>query len=136
MRNLLRILLACICTGVLGADIPAVRQTVRAVKVTVLSTMLADGAELGEWGFAALVEMDGHRLLFDTGEHTDVVLKNAKTLNIDLTTVPDVVLSHWHSDHTGGFLTLRRDVMKRAPNALARTHVGEGFFDSRVGVPP
>ncbi len=109
---------------------------VRALKVTVLSTMLADGDELGEWGFAALVEADGHRILFDTGEHSDVVLKNAQTLKIDLTSVPDVVLSHWHGDHVGGFLTLRRAVAGKTPSALACTHVGEGIFASRVGGPP
>jgi 7,8-dihydropterin-6-yl-methyl-4-(beta-D-ribofuranosyl)aminobenzene 5'-phosphate synthase len=138
MRTFILILVACFGAGasLAGAEIPAVRTTVQAVKITILSTMLADGDELGEWGFAALVEVDGHKILFDTGEHTDVVLKNAKTLNIDLTTVPDVVLSHWHSDHTGGFLTLRRDVMSKAPSALARTHVGDGFFLSRVGTPP
>ena len=138
MHLLIRILAAwCGAVSfVLGAEIPAVRQSVQSLKITVLSTMLADGDELGEWGFAALVEVDGHRILFDTGARTDVVLKNAKTLNLDLTTVPDVVLSHWHSDHTGGFLTLRRDVMTKAAVALARTHVGEGLFASRTGTPP
>jgi 7,8-dihydropterin-6-yl-methyl-4-(beta-D-ribofuranosyl)aminobenzene 5'-phosphate synthase len=132
-------MLAAWCTAatlVFSAEISAVRQSVQSLKVTVLSTMLADGDELGEWGFAALVEVDGHRILFDTGMHTDVLLKNARTLNVDLTTVEDLVLSHWHSDHTGGLLTLRSDVMKRAPSALSRAHVGEGFFLSRVGVPP
>src|SRR5687768_6909952 len=132
-------MLAAWCTAatlVSGAEIPAVRQTVQSLKVTVLSTMLADGDELGEWGFAALVEVDGHRILFDTGMHTDVVLKNARTLNVDLTTVQELVLSHWHSDHTGGLLTLRSDLMKRVPSALSRAHVGEGFFLPRVGVPP
>jgi len=114
----------------LGADGPTAR--VQALKITVLSTMLADGAELGEWGFAALVEADGHRILFDTGAHSDVVLKNCQTLKIDLTTVPDVVLSHWHSDHVGGFMTLRRSVLPAAPAALARTHVGEGIFYPRT----
>lgn len=114
----------------------AAEGKVRALKVTVLSTMLADGDELGEWGFAALVEADGRRILFDTGAHTDVVLKNARTMNIDLRTVTDVILSHWHSDHVGGFLTLRRDVAAKSASALARTHVGEGMFASRTGTPP
>lgn len=109
---------------------------VRTLKVTILSTMLAEGDELGEWGFAALVEADGRRLLFDTGAKTDVVLKNAKTLDVDLTSVADVVLSHWHSDHIGGFMTLRRAVMSNTPAALARTHVGEGIFLPRLGTPP
>jgi 7,8-dihydropterin-6-yl-methyl-4-(beta-D-ribofuranosyl)aminobenzene 5'-phosphate synthase len=109
---------------------------VRALKVTVLSTMLADGDELGEWGFAALVEIDGRRILFDTGAKTDVVAKNLRTLKLNLADVPDLILSHWHWDHVGGLMTLRREAMAKQTSALARTHVAEGFFDSRIGTPP
>jgi 7,8-dihydropterin-6-yl-methyl-4-(beta-D-ribofuranosyl)aminobenzene 5'-phosphate synthase len=109
---------------------------VHSLKITVLSTMLADGRELGEWGFSALVEADGHRILYDTGAHTNVVLLNAEALKFDLTTVPDVVLSHSHWDHVGGFMTLRQSVVGRAPGALARTHVGEGIFYPRSSFSP
>lgn len=109
---------------------------VQTLKITVLSTMLAEGDELGEWGFAALVEADGKRILFDTGAKSDVVLRNARSLKIDLGNVPDIVLSHWHGDHVGGFLPLRRDVLEKTPAALARTHVAEGIFASRMGMPP
>lgn len=105
---------------------------VSTLKITILSTMLADGDELGEWGFAALVEADGHRILFDTGAHSDLVLKNAQTLGIDLTTIPEVILSHHHSDHTGGLLTLRQAVMERSPTALARVYVAPGIFAPRT----
>jgi 7,8-dihydropterin-6-yl-methyl-4-(beta-D-ribofuranosyl)aminobenzene 5'-phosphate synthase len=81
---------------------------VKTLKVTVLSTMLADRG-LGEWGYSALVEVDGKKILFDTGANPDVVLKNAKSLGIDLSDVEDVVISHNHDDHTGGLLTLRRE---------------------------
>jgi 7,8-dihydropterin-6-yl-methyl-4-(beta-D-ribofuranosyl)aminobenzene 5'-phosphate synthase len=111
------------------ADTP--RPQVRELKITILSTMLADGRELGEWGFAALVEVDGRRILFDTGARDDLVLKNAQTLGIDLRDVSEVILSHNHWDHVGGLLTLRRSVLGEAPEALARTHVGEGIFLSR-----
>ncbi len=121
-----------------GAESAAPPQ-VKSLKITILSTMLADitpglpdGKTIGEWGFAALVEVDGHRLLFDTGAHTDVVLRNAQSLNIDLTTVPEVVLSHSHWDHTFGFLPLRRSVAAKAPRALARTYVGAGIFAARA----
>jgi len=121
----------------LGAELAAAEKgRVASLKITVLSTMLADGDELGEWGFAALVEADGHRILFDTGASPDVVLRNARSLNLDLTNVPDVVLSHWHSDHIGGFLPLRDSVRNRAPQALARTHVAEGMFYPRRSTPP
>lgn len=120
------------------AALPAAETPVRAkaVKVTVLSTMLADGSELGEWGFAALVEVDGRRILFDTGAKTDVVQRNLGTLRLDLGEVNDVVLSHWHWDHIGGFMPLRREYAAKRPGALGRTHVASGFFDSRTGVPP
>lgn len=108
---------------------------VKALKITILSTMVADngpgGSRLGEWGFSALVEADGHRILFDTGASHDVVLRNAATMQIDLSTVPDVVLSHSHWDHVTGFLPLRDSVKEKNPSALARTHVAEGSFMPR-----
>lgn len=120
-----------------AADAPApAAAKVRELKITILSTMLADGKALGEWGFAALVEVDGRKLLFDTGAHTDVVLKNAETLGLDLATVPEIVLSHHHWDHVGGLLTLRNAARAKAPAALARVHVGEGAFLSRLSVSP
>lgn len=119
-----------------AADTTAAAGKVRALKVTVLSTMLAEGDELGEWGFAALVEADGRRILFDTGAKPDVVSRNAQTMKVDLSVVSDVVLSHWHSDHVGGFLPLRREVMAKAPEALARAHVGAGIFLPRFAGPP
>ncbi|HUE05317.1 MAG TPA: MBL fold metallo-hydrolase [Bryobacteraceae bacterium] len=103
----------------------------RALDVRILSTMLADEG-FGEWGFAALVVADGHRILFDTGAHPDTVLRNARELHIDLSDVPDVILSHHHLDHTAGLLTLRREYSKSNPAALSRAHVGEGIFLSRT----
>ena len=66
---------------------------VKSLKVTILSTMLAEDG-IGEWGFAALVEADGHRSLFDTGRRPDTVLENARELGVDLTGIRDVILSH------------------------------------------
>jgi 7,8-dihydropterin-6-yl-methyl-4-(beta-D-ribofuranosyl)aminobenzene 5'-phosphate synthase len=104
----------------------------RSARIVVLSTMLAD-AGIGEWGFAALVEVDGKRLLFDTGARPETVLQNARELRVDLASVRDVILSHGHSDHTGGLMTLRRALSKSDPAALSRAHVGKGIFATRVG---
>ena len=61
MRRLLLIAALALLTPHLAWAAP-----VKALKITVLSTMLAhDG--VGEWGYAALVEVDGRRILFDTG---------------------------------------------------------------------
>lgn len=108
------------------------RPEVHALKVTILSTMLADDG-IGEWGFAALVEADGKKILFDTGARPNTVLENAKELKIDLSDVQDVILSHFHDDHTTGLMTLRRELAKSNPAALSRVHVGQGIFLERRG---
>jgi 7,8-dihydropterin-6-yl-methyl-4-(beta-D-ribofuranosyl)aminobenzene 5'-phosphate synthase len=94
--------------------------------------MLAENG-IGEWGFAALVEADGRRILFDTGARPETVLRNAEELGIDLASVEEVILSHNHRDHTGGLMTLRRELMKRNPRALVRAHVARGMFLRRPG---
>jgi 7,8-dihydropterin-6-yl-methyl-4-(beta-D-ribofuranosyl)aminobenzene 5'-phosphate synthase len=107
---------------------------VKTVKVTVLSTMLVGGAGnsgIGEWGFAAVLETDGRRILIDTGARAETVLKNVTEMKVDLSDITDVVLTHNHSDHTGGLLALRREFMKKNPGALSRVHVPQGIFLSR-----
>ena len=105
---------------------------IRALKITVLSTMLVgDIAGLGEWGFSALVEADGHRILLDTGAHPETVLQNARDLNVDLSDVNEAILTHNHWDHVGGLMPLRREMMKKNPAALSVAHVSRGIFYSR-----
>jgi 7,8-dihydropterin-6-yl-methyl-4-(beta-D-ribofuranosyl)aminobenzene 5'-phosphate synthase len=105
---------------------------IHALKVTLLSTMLVgEPTGIGEWGFSALVEADGHRILVDTGAHPQTVLQNARDLKIDLSGVQEVILTHNHDDHVGGLLTLRREMMKRNPAALSVVHVAKGIFYSR-----
>jgi len=113
------------------APCSALAGQVKTLKVTVLSTMLADQG-LGEWGYSALVEVDGRKFLFDTGANPDVVLKNARSLGITLSDVEDVVISHNHDDHTGGLITLRRELMKANPRAMSRAHVSANIFLPRL----
>jgi 7,8-dihydropterin-6-yl-methyl-4-(beta-D-ribofuranosyl)aminobenzene 5'-phosphate synthase len=59
-----------------------------------------------DWGFAALIEYDGKRILFDTGNHADTFERNVKSLKIDLQRLDAVVISHRHGDHTSGLTYL------------------------------
>ena len=115
-----------------GAATPREPHPVKTLKVTLLSTMLADAPkthdQVGEWGFAALLESDGHKILIDTGAQPETVRMNARSLHVDLCEVQDVVLTHHHSDHTTGLMTLRRDCMAKHPQALSRVHVATGIF--------
>jgi 7,8-dihydropterin-6-yl-methyl-4-(beta-D-ribofuranosyl)aminobenzene 5'-phosphate synthase len=106
-------------------------QPVRQLRITILSTMLADTLGKGEWGFSALVEADGHKMLFDAGTDSTIVLENAKAWGIDLSDVPVLILSHSHADHTGGWHVLRNAFRGQSPKAYATTYVGEGFFQAR-----
>ena len=54
------------------------------------------------WGFAALVEYGGKRILFDTGDDPDILANNAKARGVDLSKLDFAVLSHRHGDHMGG----------------------------------
>ena len=108
------------------------QHQIQRFKITILSTMLVgDTAGIGEWGFAALFNMDGHQMLVDTGAHTDTVIRNARDLHVDLSDVQEVILTHYHWDHVSGLLTLRRELMKDNPRALPIVHVSDGIFDSR-----
>jgi 7,8-dihydropterin-6-yl-methyl-4-(beta-D-ribofuranosyl)aminobenzene 5'-phosphate synthase len=104
---------------------------IRSLKVTLLSTMLVDSTTgLGEWGFSALIEADGHRVLLDTGAHPDIVLQNAHDLKINLSNVWEVI-THNHWDHVGGLMTLRKEMTKKNRSALSVVHVARGIFYSR-----
>ncbi|MFC1935459.1 MBL fold metallo-hydrolase [Chloroflexota bacterium] len=78
------------------------------IRITTLSENTANSGFLAEWGFSILVEVDGARILVDTGASFSAV-HNAQLLGIDLSTVDRIVLSHGHHDHTGGL----RDVLRR-----------------------
>src|SRR5207247_1603189 len=55
-----------------------------------------------DWGFSALIEYQGKRILFDTGNNADTFAANVKSLKVDLARLDAVVISHRHSDHTSG----------------------------------
>ena len=54
-----------------------------------------------EHGLSVLLETERHRILLDTGA-SDMFIRNAERLNIDLSSVDYVFISHGHSDHAGG----------------------------------
>lgn len=55
-----------------------------------------------DWGYSAVVEAAGKRILFDTGNNPDILAANAKSLHVDLSRLDFVVMSHRHGDHMGG----------------------------------
>jgi 7,8-dihydropterin-6-yl-methyl-4-(beta-D-ribofuranosyl)aminobenzene 5'-phosphate synthase len=72
-------------------------------RVTILYDAFSDSKELTkDWGFSALVEHDGKRILFDSGNNAEIFERNVKALGVDLTKIDFAVISHRHSDHATG----------------------------------
>ena len=67
-----------------------------------------DPAMQRDWGYAALVEYGGKRILFDTGNNADILEQNAEAKRVDLSKLDFVVISHRHGDHIGGLPYLLR----------------------------
>ncbi len=76
------------------------------MKLSVLADNTASGTFLAEHGLSYFIEHD-IKILFDTG-HSDVFLKNAEALSINLDDADYIVLSHGHWDHGNGLKYLRR----------------------------
>lgn len=92
------------------------------MKLTVLTENLAGGRFLAEHGLSYVIEIDGEKILFDTG-HSDVFLKNASSLGIDIhKEVETVVLSHGHWDHGDGLRYLQNKNLVTHLGAFAKRY--------------
>jgi len=71
-----------------------------------------------DWGFSALIQVRGKRILFDTGNNSEIFAHNLRAKGIDLTRLDFAVMSHRHGDHTGGLdylLSVNHNVTIYAP---------------------
>ena len=55
-----------------------------------------------DWGFACLIEFEGHKILFDAGREAGIYKKNMDLLGINPEEIPTLFISHDHGDHTAG----------------------------------
>ena len=91
------------------------------MKLTVLTENTASGEFMAEFGLSYFIEYDNKKILFDTG-HTDVFLKNAKKLNIDIEQLKTVVLSHGHWDHGNGLKYMQNKELICHPNVFIKRY--------------
>jgi 7,8-dihydropterin-6-yl-methyl-4-(beta-D-ribofuranosyl)aminobenzene 5'-phosphate synthase len=77
------------------------------MKLTVLvdNNTIIDRYYLGEPGVSYLIECEERKYLFDVG-YSDVFLRNASKMGMNILNLDGVVISHGHNDHTGGLSEL------------------------------
>jgi 7,8-dihydropterin-6-yl-methyl-4-(beta-D-ribofuranosyl)aminobenzene 5'-phosphate synthase len=96
------LLLVMFCAATLSAA-PMPRAAHTQAQITVLYDAFGKSSDMQkDWGYAALVEYGGKRILFDTGNNPDILAHNAQVKGIDLSKLDFVVMSHRHGDHMGG----------------------------------
>ena len=102
-----------------------------------------DAAMRKDWGFSALVEVAGKRILFDTGDDRDIFAANVKAKGVDLNDLDFVVLSHRHSDHMAGLshvLSVNPKVKIYAPQdglgGIYGSSIPSSFYRKDGSLPP
>lgn len=101
-------------------------------RVTILYDAFSDSKDVTkDWGFSALIEHDGKRILFDTGNNASIFEHNVKSLGVDLTKLDFVVISHRHTDHSTGL----KYVLKINPTVTVYAPK-EGFTQFGGSLPP
>jgi 7,8-dihydropterin-6-yl-methyl-4-(beta-D-ribofuranosyl)aminobenzene 5'-phosphate synthase len=124
---------------VYGAAVPCRAQD----KVTILYDAFGESKTLTkDWGFSALVEHDGKRILFDTGNDAAKFEHNVKALGVALTKVDFVVISHRHADHATGLkyvLRVNPNVTVYVPadgsNGFGGAPIPKGFLRADESLP-
>jgi len=94
------------------------------MKITVLCNDKALKGFESEHGISFYIESSKKKYLFDTGS-TDVAVKNAAKLGIDLSEVEMIIISHGHYDHLGGLESVLRE------SGGKRVLIGEGGFEPK-----
>jgi 7,8-dihydropterin-6-yl-methyl-4-(beta-D-ribofuranosyl)aminobenzene 5'-phosphate synthase len=104
--------------GISWTDLPPVDR----LKITVLVDDSANQERsdtIAKHGLSFLIETkaagDMTRILMDVGPPSDVALRNAETLGIDLKDIDAIVISHGHYDHTGALLEILKHIGRQVP---------------------
>ncbi len=101
------------------------------MKISILTENTAAPYFLAEFGFSCFIETNGNNFLFDLGA-TDIYLKNAEKLGIDIDNCNNVILSHGHWDHGNGLKYIKGKNLLCHPGAFRkRYHKGD---DNNIGL--
>jgi 7,8-dihydropterin-6-yl-methyl-4-(beta-D-ribofuranosyl)aminobenzene 5'-phosphate synthase len=138
------LLAAAMFSGIIAAATPIASASAEpAGQITILYDAFGtDPTMTKDWGFSALVEIAGKRILFDTGDNAEIFAANVKAKGVDLTKLDFVVLSHRHSDHMAGLsyvLSVNPTVKIYAPKegfGIYGSSLPSSFYRKDDSLPP
>src|SRR3954470_21683476 len=96
------------CVSLSSSSTPASADPAKAQITVLYDAFGKPSAMQKDWGYAALVEYGGKRILFDSGNNPEILAQNTKAKHVDLSKLDFVVMSHRHGDHMGGLAYLLR----------------------------
>jgi 7,8-dihydropterin-6-yl-methyl-4-(beta-D-ribofuranosyl)aminobenzene 5'-phosphate synthase len=91
------------------------------MKLKILSENTAMEGYEEEHGLSYFIDHNHSVLLFDTGA-SDVFLRNALKLNVDLSRVENIILSHGHFDHGNGLEYLKAKTLICHPECFIKRY--------------
>ena len=124
---------------------------VDSLKVTVLAedSVMYESPYLGQHGIALLLETqrgaETHTILIDVAQNPDALLTNMELMNINVSEIETIVLTHCHYDHTQGIVKILQKIGRSNVPVVAHpsifrphfitdpclTHIGVGTQDSQ-----
>ncbi len=105
LSALLRCLLVGVLTGAAYGPLsaPSAHAQTGTAQITVLYDAFGKTSAMRkDWGFSAYIEYGDKRILFDTGNNSEIFAHNVAAKGIDLSKLDFAVISHRHGDHTSG----------------------------------
>ena len=96
------------------------------IKVLIENTYISEDYA-SEHGLSLYIETKNHKILFDVGA-SELFLKNAKRLGVNIADVDFLVISHGHYDHGGGLKAFLKE------NTKAEVFIHQLAFDKHYSM--
>ena len=107
MRSLVSVTAAAVCLSLASSWVCAAEPNpvpkARELEIRVVFDNTSARKDLRRsWGFSAVVDFGGHRILFDAGSDPTLLLEHLDLMQIDPKSIEHAVISHQHGDHLRG----------------------------------